>query len=111
MPLFDRLGDRNHYDRVVHFSFGLLLAIPVRELLARWTGLAGRAASFVALLAILAGSMVYEIIEWAFVLVADPAAGTAFLGAQGDPWDAQKDMALASLGGLLTLLGRHALGR
>jgi putative membrane protein len=43
----------------------------------------------------------YEVLEWAVAAVADPAAGTAYLGTQGDQWDAQKDMGLAILGALL----------
>jgi hypothetical protein len=43
---------------------------------------------------------VYEVVEWLVAAIVDPAAGTAFLGTQGDEWDAQKDMALALAGGL-----------
>jgi putative membrane protein len=46
-------------------------------------------------------SIAYEVVEWAVARVADPAAGTAYLGTQGDVWDAQKDMALACLGALI----------
>jgi len=43
-------------------------------------------------------SLLYEVVEWAVASVADPAAGKAYLGTQGDQWDAEKDMALAVLG-------------
>jgi putative membrane protein len=46
-------------------------------------------------------SVVYEVVEWLVASIADPAAGTAYLGTQGDVWDAQKDMALALSGALL----------
>jgi putative membrane protein len=104
VPLFESgAGGRNHYDRLVHFAFGLLLAQPLRELFRRAAQVRGFWAYFFPLTLVMALSMVYELVEWVFVLIVDPAAGTAFLGAQGDPWDAQKDMALASLGALITL--------
>ena len=53
---------------------------------------------------VLAFSAGYEIIEWRVADQVDPAAGLAFLGAQGDVWDAQKDMALAMIGAAISLL-------
>jgi putative membrane protein len=90
---------RNHYDRVVHFSYGLLLAYPMRELF--------RGSPYprvLALLLVMASSMAYELLEWGFTLLAAPEQGMSFLGTQGDVWDAQKDMALATLGAVLALL-------
>ena len=52
----------------------------------------------------LAFSAVYEIIEWGVASRVAPAAGLAFLGAQGDVWDAQKDMLLAAAGAMATML-------
>lgn len=52
---------------------------------------------------VMASSMLYELVEWGFARLVEPAAGTAFLGAQGDDWDAQKDMALASCGAILAM--------
>jgi len=108
VPLFDKLKEwfsweRNHYDRLVHFSFGLLLAYPVRELFMRVASAKGFWSYYLPLEIVMATSMLYEIIEWLFVEAVDPAAGTAFLGTQGDPWDAQKDMALATLGAFITM--------
>jgi putative membrane protein len=99
---------RNHYDRFVHFAFGVLLLRPVRELAFRGRE-PGRWAVLLLSVAAVAGlSVTYEIIEWLTASVVDPAAGTAFLGTQGDEWDAQKDMSLACLGavvaGLIELL-------
>jgi putative membrane protein len=90
---------RNHYDRVVHFSYGLLLAYPMRELFR-----CERRPRIHALLLVMASSMAYELIEWGFVMIAAPEQGMTFLGTQGDEWDAQKDMALATLGAVIALL-------
>lgn len=89
---------RNHYDRVVHFSFGLLLAYPLRFLF-RWAP----CPRVLTLLLVMASSMAYEIVEWLFTLIAAPDQGMTFLGTQGDEWDAQKDMALATAGALISL--------
>ena len=95
---------RNHYDRLVHFAFGLLMLRPVRELgfgrgRQRTPGELGTLYFSVAGVAL--WSMLYEIVEWLTARVVDPAAGTAFLGTQGDPWDAEKDMTCALVGSLL----------
>jgi len=94
---------RNHYDRFVHFAFGLLLGYPLRELSLRAAHVHARWSFVVPVLAVLALSSCYEILEsWAARIV-DPDVGIAFVGAQGDPWDGQKDMSLALLGTLLAL--------
>ncbi len=93
---------RNHYDRLVHFAFGLLMLRPIRELGFRPGRRVGPVAVFYFSVAGAAcWSLVYEVAEWLIASIVDPAAGTAFLGTQGDPWDAEKDMALALLGALL----------
>jgi putative membrane protein len=104
---------RNHYDRFVHFAFGVLLLRPARELVIRKPGAVGPiAVRFLSFAAVGFCSLSYEIIEWLVASVADPAAGTAFLGTQGDVWDAQKDMALACLGaGIGLLLDRRPYSR
>ncbi len=94
---------RNHYDRVVHCSFGLLIAYPLREVLLRLAQLREPWVSLFALAAIMAMSESYEILEWLVVAVLHPEIGIAFLGTQGDPFDAQKDSGLAALGALATL--------
>jgi putative membrane protein len=101
----DALGlERNHYDRLVHFAFGLLLGYPLRELSLRVVHIHGIWGYVAAPAAVLALSSVYEIIEsWAAQL-ADPEIGMAFVGAQGDIWDGQKDMTLAFLGSLLAMV-------
>ncbi|MHB1187521.1 DUF2238 domain-containing protein [Thiobacillus sp.] len=95
---------RNMYDRLVHFSFGLLLVYPLREIVMRVAKMRGVWAYWFPLELVLAFSATYEIIEWRVAAQVDPSAGLAFLGAQGDVWDAQKDMALAVVGAVITLL-------
>jgi putative membrane protein len=87
---------RNHYDRVVHFSFGLLMVRPLRELtVGEPRAIGSLALAYLGVASVAAWSTAYEIIEWLTAATVDPEAGTAFLGTQGDVWDAQKDMALA----------------
>ncbi len=97
-------ASRNMYDRLVHFSFGLLLAYPLREVFMRVGHARGFWSYWWPLDITLAFSALYELIEWAAAEVVDPAAGLAFLGAQGDIWDAQKDMGLAGLGALIAMV-------
>ncbi len=93
---------RNHYDRFVHFCFGLLMFRPLFELAVRRPAALGRVATVVVGVGLVAlASVVYEVVEWWVAVIADPDAGHAFLGAQGDVWDAQWDMALACGGGLV----------
>jgi len=94
---------RNHYDRIVHFSFGLLLAYPVREVFLRIATVRGFWGYYLPLDVMASLSMFYELIEWGAALFFGGDLGTAYLGTQGDEWDAQKDMALATLGGFVTM--------
>jgi putative membrane protein len=97
-------SDRNLYDRMVHLGFGLLLAYPVREVFVRITRARGVWSFYLPVELTLAFSAIYELIEWAAAVGVAPEAGLAFLGAQGDIWDAQKDMALAGLGSVIAML-------
>ncbi|MDX2221836.1 MAG: DUF2238 domain-containing protein [Rhodospirillaceae bacterium] len=103
--------DRNHYDRVVHFAFGLLLTYPVRELLMRTTGMRGGVSLFLAFAVMVASSETYELIEWIVASIVSPEDAIAFLGTQGDVFDAQKDTGLAMLGTLVALAGIAAIER
>jgi putative membrane protein len=97
--------ERNHYDRFVHFAFGLLMLRPTRELIVRRPRAMGRwTLAFISIAATSFWSLLYEIVEWSVASIADPAAGTAYLGTQGDVWDAQKDMALAGAGAILAAI-------
>jgi putative membrane protein len=102
---------RNNFDRVVHFLYGLLLAYPVRELLLRAWNLRGFAGYLFALDLTMSSSMLYELIEWAAATFFGGDLGMAYLGTQGDVWDAHKDMALASLGALITVCALAAMQR
>ncbi len=101
----DTLGfARNHFDRVAHFSVGFY-AFAAAELLDRRRWVTTRwLVVLVPVLAIFTVASVYEIIEWLYAAGADPAAGAAFLGSQGDPWDAQKDMLADGLGAIAASL-------
>lgn len=95
--------DRNHYDRVVHFLFGLLFAYPLREFLTHATGVRPAWRPVLCGAVILGLSNLYEIIEWIAARIIEPEAAMAFLGTQGDVFDAQKDSALAFAGAVLGL--------
>ena len=97
--------ERNHYDRLVHFSYGLLLAIPVQEFERRYLRLSQGLAAVLALEFILATSAAYELLEWLIAVVFTPDWAESFLGQQGDIFDAQKDTALATLGAVVSLGG------
>ena len=96
--------DRNHYDRVVHFSFGLLMAYPIREIFLRVARSRGFFAYYLPFDVVLAFSGGYEIIEMIVAVIVSPEAGDAYLGTQGDIWDAQKDMALAAGGAVISMI-------
>lgn len=102
--LRDTLGfARNPFDRIVHFSFGLLMAYPIREVFLRVANARGFWAYYLPLDVTLAFSAVYEIMEMVIATMVAPGTGDAWLGTQGDIWDAQKDMGLAALGALLCM--------
>ena len=102
---------RNNYDRLVHFSFGLMMAYPVREIFLRVANAKGFWAYYLPLDCILAFSAMYEIMESWFARIISPDLGDAWLGTQGDIWDAQKDMAYAIVGATLALLARAVTSR
>lgn len=97
-------ASRNHFDRLGHFAFGLLLAYPMREIFVRVAAAKGFWGYYLPLDMTMAFSMVFELIEWAVAEIFGGDLGVAYLGTQGDPWDAQKDMFLATIGGLIAML-------
>ncbi len=100
--LKDTMGwERNHYDRIVHFSFGFLLAYPWREMFIRWYKFPAWVGWALPIELTLSISGLYELVEWAVADIFFQAQGSAYLGTQGDIWDAQKDMFLATLGAIL----------
>ena len=94
---------RNDFDRLVHFSYGLLLAYPLREIFLRLANVKGFWGYFLPLDFAMSTSMIYELIEWGTAQVVGSNEGNDFLGSQGDVWDSQKDMASASLGALIAI--------
>ena len=96
--------ERNHYDRIVHFSFGLLIAFPFRELLLRAAGLRTSWSYLLTVAVVLAFSNFYEIIEAIVAEIVSPELGSAYLGTQGDIWDAQKDAFVAFLGAVVAMV-------
>jgi len=104
-------GGRNHFDRLVHFCYGLFLAYPIREIFLRVANVRGFWGYFLPLDLTMSTSMIFELIEWAVVGVFGGELGQAYLGTQGDIWDAHKDMLLASIGALITMLCTAAINR
>ena len=95
--------ERNHYDRVAHFSVGFY-AYPIAEYLLRRRLVHSRwIIALFPVFAIATVAGIYEIIEWQYALHSDPAAGIAVLGSQGDIWDAQQDILADTLGALLAI--------
>ena len=95
--------ERNNFDRLVHFLYGLFLAYPVREVFLRIANVRGFWGYFLPLDLTMSTSMLYELVEWAAAEVVGGDLGAAYLGTQGDVWDAHKDMAFASIGGLIAM--------
>jgi putative membrane protein len=95
---------RNHYDRLVHLAFGVLLVLPLADFLVRHRAHSWRFSLWQAVLWVLALSCVYEVLEWLLTLVAAGSMADDYNGQQGDIWDAQKDMALAGMGAVFSAL-------
>ena len=106
---------RNHYDRLVHFAFGLLLTYPMREIALRVLRVRPLWGWLLPFLAALSMSCAYELVEAWIAWIVSPELGTAYLGTQGDEWDAQRDMSCAFAGAVVALaataLFRRATGR
>ncbi len=94
-------SSRNHYDRIVHFSFGFLLAYPLREMFLKWLRYPPWVAWLLPIEITLSISAFYELIEWSVADLFFKTQGDSFLGTQGDIWDAQKDIFLAFSGAIL----------
>jgi putative membrane protein len=88
---------------VVHFAYGLLLAYPLRELLIRLAGIDSFWSYYLPISGMLAQSGFFEIVEAVVAQIVSPELGAAYLGTQGDEWDAQKDMIAALSGALLCM--------
>lgn len=95
-------SERNNFDRVAHFAIGLY-AYPIAEYLIRNKKFNPTFSCWFALFAIMSLAAGYEIIEWWYAELAGGDEGIAFLGSQGDIWDAQKDMFCDTTGAILSL--------
>ena len=95
---------RNNYDRLVHFLFGLLLLPAVNDFITKKNNFSPNQALFVAFLGIQVFSMLYELFEWGISVFASEGIAENYNGQQGDVWDAHKDMALAMLGSFFSFL-------
>jgi len=102
---------RNHYDRFVHFAYGLLLMPAVRELVEARMSPRGLWRWLMPLFFVMSHSVIYEMIEWIAAVLFGGDLGVAYLGTQGDEWDAQKDMALATAGAVTALVLLEILAR
>jgi putative membrane protein len=102
---------RNNFDRVIHFMYGLLIAYPVREVFLRVASAKGFWGYFLPFDLMMSTSLLFELIEWAAAEAFGGDLGQAYLGTQGDVWDAHKDMALASLGGLIAMVVTFLINR
>ena len=102
---FDWVSDlfgfsRNHYDRVAHFSVGFY-AFAIAEWLWNKRLVANRFLLFTYPVFVIATvAMSYELVEWYYAAQSNAADAMAYLGSQGDIWDAQKDMLADTLGAL-----------
>lgn len=103
--------ERNHYDRLVHFLYGLLVTPAAVELFAHYGRYPRVWAILFPTLFITSHSLIYELVEWTAAMVFGGELGAAYLGTQGDVWDSQKDMALALLGTVITICLMMAAGR
>jgi putative membrane protein len=104
VPIGDWFGGRNDYDRWVHFMYGFLFAAPAAEVVARNTRATGFALLSATVLFLASQSAIYEVIEYGAARIFGGDLGQAYLGTQGDEWDAQKDMLLLMVGAILGAL-------
>jgi putative membrane protein len=102
---------RNSWDRLVHFAFGLCWVHPISTWLWRHKGLSRSLATYISVEFIVAGSAAYEIFEWLLTLFMAGPQALAYNGQQGDIWDPQKDMAVATSGAVLAALVSRLVAR
>lgn len=102
---------RNSYDRLVHFLYGLLVTPAAAELLAAVASPRGIWRWVLPVSFMMSHSLLYELIEWAAAMTFGGDLGVAYLGTQGDPWDAQRDMLAATLGSIVAMTTLLLAGR
>ncbi|WP_455083072.1 DUF2238 domain-containing protein [Prevotella aurantiaca] len=101
---------RNHYDRLVHFSFGLLLFPYLVYICRNYFKQQSSISIIMAWLMVQTGSMIYEMFEWLLTIMMTANDAENYNGQQGDIWDPQKDMGLALLGSTIMLLFYYVFG-
>jgi putative membrane protein len=95
---------RDNFDRIVHTSFGLLLAYPIKEYFTRFIHMKESWTYFMTVMMVVACGAFYELIEMWVAQIVAPEIGVLFLGTQGDPWDTQHDIEVAMYGALIAML-------
>ena len=110
MPVFKWIQaifdfSRNHYDRVVHFLFGLIFYFPIYEIVTRKLKMKGWMSYLLPFLIVVSFKTIYEILEYLAVIFTNNLAfSDSFLGMQGDYWDAQKDIMFGMAGATISML-------
>ena len=104
-------AERNHFDRVAHFSVGFYAYAILEFIESRRLSTHRGFSLWFAIALIFAVAGVFEIVEWLYAASASPTAGAEFLGSQGDVWDAQKDMLADGLGAILATSIYHLVHR
>jgi putative membrane protein len=94
---------RNDYDRLVHFLYGLLITPAATELISKVSDPRGMWRWLLPISFIMSHSLLYELIEWWAAVMFGGDLGVAYLGTQGDPWDAQRDMFAATIGSVIAM--------
>lgn len=102
-------SERNHYDRLVHFLYGFLLLPPIVEIFEARAHLQKVWRFVVPITFMMAFSEMFEIIEWQAAEIFGGDLGQAYLGTQGDIWDAQKDSLAAAVGAVISTVLLHAV--
>lgn len=103
LPIASLSTPRNDYDRWAHFLYGLLITPAAAELISRYAHPRGIWRWLLPVSFIMSHSLLYELIEWWAAIVFGGDLGVAYLGTQGDPWDAQRDMSAATIGSVITM--------
>ncbi|MEO8000955.1 MAG: DUF2238 domain-containing protein [Arenimonas sp.] len=95
--------ERNHFDRLIHFLYGICFMPAVANFIRVKNNIRMGSALAIAMMLIMCSSLVYEWAEWAIAITMSPEQAEAYNGQQGDVWDAHMDMLLATLGATLTI--------
>lgn len=101
--IFGQKLQRDHYDRLTHFTFGLLMYYPVREFIRKFVSMSSFWSYYLPLAIIVSFSAIYELMEWTTAIIVSPENAVAFIGMQGDIFDSQKDILLAATGAITTM--------